>query len=54
MYQDLNPYLKALLGENELVEQWWSSPNKAFDGKCPKDVEYDAVEQYVMECCFGK
>ena len=30
--------LKALLGTDEAVEQWWSSPNQAFDMQLPDDL----------------
>jgi uncharacterized protein (DUF2384 family) len=30
--------LKALLGSDELVQQWWASPNRAFDGEIPDDL----------------
>lgn len=34
----LNKALFAMLGRHELVEQWWETPNKAFDGKTPNEV----------------
>lgn len=30
--------LKALLGSDELVQQWWARPNRAFDGEIPDDL----------------
>ncbi len=30
--------LKALLGSDELVARWWSTPNKAFDMQLPDDL----------------
>lgn len=30
--------LASMLGSWELVEKWWVSPNKAFDGKHPINV----------------
>lgn len=30
--------LASMLGSWELVDKWWDSPNKAFDGKHPIDV----------------
>jgi len=30
--------LKALLGTDELVQRWWSSPNRAFDMQLPDDL----------------
>ena len=34
----LNKALFAMLGRHELVDQWWETPNKAFDGKTPNEV----------------
>ena len=34
----LNRLLFAMLGRIELVDQWWQSPNKGFDGKTPDEV----------------
>jgi hypothetical protein len=34
----LNKYLYALIGRQELVEQWWDSPNRAFEGRTPNEV----------------
>lgn len=36
----LDAMLFSMLGSKDLVERWWASPNKAFDGVCPKDVYY--------------
>lgn len=30
--------LASMLGSWDLVEKWWNSPNKAFDGKHPIEV----------------
>lgn len=34
----LNKALLAMLGRSEVVEQWWESPNKAFEGRTPNEV----------------
>jgi len=34
----LNKALFSMLGRHELVDQWWETPNKAFDGKTPNEV----------------
>lgn len=47
--------LTAMLG-SKLVDAWWSSPNKAFDGKTPHDVwttDYAKVYSYVMHNADG-
>ena len=33
--EQFNRILHALLGSQELVKQWWASPNKAFDEMTP-------------------
>lgn len=45
---NLNDVLYAMLGSRHLVDSWWQSPNKAFDNKCPCDVELSKVEEYIM------
>ena len=43
--------LKAMLGSEQLVEQWWDTPNLAFDRQTPGKVfEKDSylVIQYVL------
>jgi len=49
----MNDMLFTMLGSDELVECWWETPNKAFDMKCPKDVEEQKVHQYLGAHCFG-
>jgi hypothetical protein len=42
-----------MLGDSKLVERWWNSPNKYFDGKFPIDVfvtQPDSVRDYIMQC----
>ena len=48
----MNAMLFAMLGSDELVERWWETPNKAFDMKCPKDVDEQKVHQYLGAHCF--
>lgn len=40
----LNRLLFAMLGRAELVDQWWQSPNKAFEGKTPDEVYLSGEE----------
>lgn len=57
--QHLNNVLLSLLGSQQLVEQWWKSNNKAFDGKTPEEVflsskeGHDLVLQYVHRFTSG-
>ena len=48
-----NLMLISMLGSNDLVDKWWISPNKAFDNKCPVDVDNQDVMKYLMSHCFG-
>lgn len=46
-----NRILHALLGSNELVQKWWSSPNKAFDDITPIEMwnrDKDRVKDYLL------
>ena len=46
-----NRILYALLGSNELVQKWWSSPNKAFDDITPIEMwdrDKDRVKNYLL------
>ena len=47
----LNECLMAMLGSEQLVNDWWKSPNKAFDMMTPNEVweeDYDRVRSYVV------
>lgn len=48
-----NSMLMGMLGSDALVEKWWQSPNKAFDYKCPVDVDQKDVVEYLMFHTFG-
>jgi hypothetical protein len=53
----LNTILFALIGRWELVNDWWHSSNKAFDGKTPNEVYWSgeegrvAVADYIIKFC---
>ena len=55
----LNTLLFSLLGNQQLVEQWWDGSNKAFDGQTPNDVYYSGeqgrqqVANYILQFCDG-
>lgn len=38
MEEKVNKILKGLLGSEELIQRWWNSPNRAFDGEIPDDL----------------
>ena len=56
---ELNRYLFAMIGRADLVEQWWESPNKAFDNATPNSVYWQGEEgrrqvaQYIFTCAEG-
>jgi len=37
-YKQAELLLYSMLGNQELVQTWWNTPNKGFDGKLPSDV----------------
>jgi len=52
-----NRILHALLGSDELVKQWWASPNKAFDEMTPYemlDQDKDRVKNYLLAQLSGE
>lgn len=55
----LDLLLFLLLGSTDLVQQWWVSPNKAFDDRMPKDVYYQdpngrqEVSDYISAFAMG-
>ena len=48
----LNSLLLTLLGDINLVERWWTTPNKGFNGQCPCDVDENSVRRYLEYFCF--
>lgn len=47
----LNECLMAMLGDEQLVRDWWDSPNKAFDMQTPNKVweeDYNKVRSYIV------
>lgn len=40
----LNRLLFAMMGRAALVEEWWDTSNKAFDGKTPNEVYWSGDE----------
>jgi uncharacterized protein (DUF2384 family) len=56
--QSLNEILLALLGSQELVEAWWSSPNKTFDMEIPDDLMHtnrkNEVIRYILAQTGGE
>lgn len=56
---ELNRWLLSMTGRADLVDQWWESPNKAFDGKTPNSVYWSGeagrkeVASYIFRCAEG-
>jgi hypothetical protein len=48
----LHNMLISLLGDPTLVIKWWTSPNAAFEGQCPQDVDENTVKNYLESHCF--
>lgn len=48
-----NSMLMGMLGSDALIEKWWQLPNKAFDNKCPVDIDHQVVVEYLMWHSFG-
>jgi hypothetical protein len=49
--------LYSLLGSQELVKQWWVSPNKAFDEMTPYEMldrDKDRVKNYLLAQLSGE
>jgi uncharacterized protein (DUF2384 family) len=53
MEYNLDSILLAMLGSRELVERWWSTPNKAFDDEIPDDVFHSAERNQVIKYILG-
>lgn len=47
-----NMLLEAMVGK-DLAPQWWDSPNRAFDGRKPRDTELSLVHSYLLNNAFG-
>jgi hypothetical protein len=44
--------LFTLLGSQELIAKWWTTPNRAFNMQCPQDVDETTVKNYLEGHCF--
>jgi len=55
-YKEAQMLLFSLLGDKELANLWWNSPNKGFDGRLPIDVwgeNPQLVMTYLYTCVEG-
>jgi hypothetical protein len=50
----LHLMLMSLLGDHDLAKMWWTTPNAAFEGQCPQDVDEQVVKAYLEGYCFGQ
>jgi hypothetical protein len=48
----LHNMLISLLGDPQLVIKWWTTPNAAFNGQCPQDVDENTIKNYLESHCF--
>ncbi len=56
MEYNLDEMLLAMLGSQELVNKWWSSPNKAFDLLTPQQAfnsNPEWVVAYILKHSYG-
>ena len=44
----LDQILMSMLGSQDLVERWWTTPNKAFEMQCPEQVDIELVKDYII------
>lgn len=57
--KQLDSLLESLVGA-DLVENWWNSPNRHWQGHTPisiyesSDEGKSEVENYILTYCFGK
>lgn len=51
--KSLEALVLALLGNPELADRWWYSPNRAFDMQRPIDVDLRTVRDYLMHHCYA-
>ena len=49
----LDKILLQLLGEPNLVEQWWLFPNRAFSYAAPSEVDLPTVHKYLVQFLSG-
>jgi hypothetical protein len=53
---ELNDLLYRILGSEDLVAQWWHTPNKYWDGSTPYHVwtqDPQVVERYILTFVKG-
>lgn len=54
--EELDRHLFALVGSDQLVRQWWTTPNRNWRGREPQEIwihNPDEVVTYVMRFCYG-
>lgn len=49
----LNMLLLGLIGDRNLVSAWWNTPNRAFEGQLPKDIDQETIKNYLEGHCLG-
>lgn len=54
---DLDKMLLGLLGDHELIDVWWNSPNKAFEYNTPQQMwqpdTYSQVVKYIYAMAYN-
>ena len=46
--EKVNHWLFQMMGSDELVERWWQSPNRYWDGRTPTDIWVNSSHQEVV------
>lgn len=55
-FEEAQILLYSMLGNVDLVNQWWNTPNKGFDDKRPNEIwekNPDRVLKYLNLCAYG-
>jgi hypothetical protein len=51
--EECDALLLAMIGNSELVEQWWTTANRGFGMTCPVDAELTKVLDYLRLHAYG-
>ena len=48
----INYLVFVLVGRQELVDLWWTTPNRSFNMRCPCELPETEVIKYLESYCF--
>lgn len=46
--EKVNHWLFQMMGSDDLVERWWTQPNRYWDGRTPLDIWVNSSHQEVL------